>query len=335
MRNKVMIIVCYFGVFPEWTKLWLLSCEKNQLFDFMVVSDSFDKKYDYPKNVKKLELSIEELRQRFSAVLGFEAVLSHPYKLCDYKPVYGLAFEKELSDYDFWGHCDIDLIWGDLSKFINDELLDKYDRIGGYGHLVLYRNIDVINKLFMKQGAAFPYNIVLKDDTHYGFDEMTGINRIFDKQGIDYYTELPIVDANRFLTRISAFPLVEKNEIYFWREGRIFRVYKKGKYKYKMSEYAYLHFQKKCPVYYCGKNYKNGFYIKSTEFKPMQDVFDLKKVQTERECRCKFYDGIDLLRGWGKRILDLLFYRNLHEKKILLKKGTCYMFDQLKKLYFS
>ena len=45
--------------------------------------------------------------------------VNSPYKLCDYKPVYGLIFDEDLQDYDFWGHCDVDLIFGDIRKFIN------------------------------------------------------------------------------------------------------------------------------------------------------------------------------------------------------------------------
>lgn len=327
-----MIIICYYGNPPDWMDLWILSCKKNPLFDFMLVSDGLFENYDCPSNVKRLQMSMEELRQRFSNVLGFEVALSCPYKLCDYRPVYGLAFQKELEDYDFWGHCDIDLIWGNLSKFIDDQLLDKYRRIGKYGHLTLYKNTDDINKLFMKQGAAFSYDIVFKDDAHYGFDEMTGINRIYNKLNIPYYTELPIVDANRRLTRVSVYPKT-KDEVYFWYKGGIYRIHTGEKNK--ISEYAYLHFQKKHPVYKQGENYKDGFYIKAAEFKSMHGkICTLQEVQIESEYRSKYKDSIDLIWGTGKRILEFLFFTNIHEKKILLKKVFCYKLDQFKKLFF-
>ena len=31
--------------------------------------------------------------------------------------------------YDFWGHCDMDLIWGDIRNFITEDVLSKYDKI--------------------------------------------------------------------------------------------------------------------------------------------------------------------------------------------------------------
>lgn len=104
-----MIIACYYGKLPDWLELWLLSCKYNPCFDFMLVTDQ-KVSNTFPANVRLLQLSMEELRRRFSRILGFSAALSDEYKLCDYKPLYGLAFQKELTGFDFWGHCDLDVI---------------------------------------------------------------------------------------------------------------------------------------------------------------------------------------------------------------------------------
>lgn len=39
-------------------------------------------------------------------------------------------FQEYIKDYDFWGHCDADLIFGDIRKFVTDDILNKYDRLG-------------------------------------------------------------------------------------------------------------------------------------------------------------------------------------------------------------
>ena len=77
---------------------------------------------------------------RFEKKLGFPVALNSPYKLCDFKPSDGEVFEDYLNDYDYWGHCDVDLIWGDIRKFVTDELLEKYVRIFSRGHCSIYRN---------------------------------------------------------------------------------------------------------------------------------------------------------------------------------------------------
>ena len=50
-------------------------------------------------------------------------------------------------EYDFWGYCDIDLIFGNIRKFITDDILDKYDKILSRGHFTLFRNKDSINTI--------------------------------------------------------------------------------------------------------------------------------------------------------------------------------------------
>lgn len=68
--------------------------------------------------------------------LNLKIKVNNPYKLCDFKTVYGNVFEE----YKHWGYCNIDVIFGDLSKFITDEILDKYDRVLNKGHLAIHKN---------------------------------------------------------------------------------------------------------------------------------------------------------------------------------------------------
>lgn len=43
------------------------------------------------------------------------------YKLCDYKPTLGYLFEDLIDPpskkYKYWGYCDMDIIWGNITKF--------------------------------------------------------------------------------------------------------------------------------------------------------------------------------------------------------------------------
>ena len=68
--------------------------------------------------------------------LGFHVSLDQSYKLCDFKPAYGFLFEEYLQGYQFWGHCDIDTIMGNLSKLLTDELLNQYDKLFCMGHMI-------------------------------------------------------------------------------------------------------------------------------------------------------------------------------------------------------
>lgn len=222
----------------------------------------------------------------------------------------------------------MDVIWGDLSQFITDELLNKYDRIGKFGHLILYRNTEKINRLFMLPGAACPYTTVFRDESHYGFDEITGLNLICNQNGCQYYCSLPIADANWLLSRISISATKTEDEIYFWQNGKVYRANICGE-DFKLSEYAYLHFQKKHPQYYYGQNYEKGFIIKSVEFKPFPEKISYNIIRSESEFCGKCHDRVSLCYGNWKRIENILFVKSWHEKRILLKKAVALLQNRI------
>ncbi len=329
MTKKVCFIICYYGPFPQWMDLFIQSCASNPRFDFMLVTDN--ELPGRPENVSILPLSFEELRERFSRLLGFPAALTKAYKLCDYRPLYGRAFQEELRGYDFWGHCDVDQIWGDLEDFIDDTLLDAWPRIGLYGHCTLYRNTEEINRLSLRPGAAFPYDRVCSDKAHYGFNDITGSNLIFEKQGVPYYKALPIGDANWLLPRVSVYPCRSGKEFYCWQDGKILRVYEQNGLR--TQEFAYLHFQKKTPFYDPRLDYSRGFYIKTDRFVPREPgPFTLEELERENEFKSALCDFTGILRGEAKRARQFLLKKNLHEKRILLGKGSAYAGYRLRSL---
>lgn len=195
--HKIAIITCYIGKFPEWFQLWLNSCEYNNTFDFWVYTDQDKSAYQLSDNIYWENTSLVELKQKISNICGFDILLDKAYKLCDYKPLYGLIFEDEIKDYDFWGHCDIDLIFGDLRKFITEDILQSYDRIFEVGHLFLYRNCKEINEAYRLLGGMIPFEEVARTKAYCGFDEHTGITRIFIKNGFKTYVVHFMVDIEQ------------------------------------------------------------------------------------------------------------------------------------------
>lgn len=144
-----MLILPYFGRFNNYFPLFLRSCGANLSVDFLVFTDDTTP-YEYPGNVKVAYMTFNEFKARAVRKLGFEPCLPSPYKLCDFKPAYGLLFEDYLDGYDYWGHCDCDLIFGDLGRLLMPVLDQGYDKIFAAGHLTLYRNTPENNRRFMK-----------------------------------------------------------------------------------------------------------------------------------------------------------------------------------------
>lgn len=123
--------------------------------------------------------TLEKLKKLFESKLQMKICLNHPYKLCDLKPMYGVLFEDYLDGYDFWGHCDSDLVFGNIRKFLNDELFSKYDRILSRGHLSLYHNTKEVNNFFKKSESfnSIPcWKDVVRVDRNYSYDEWGGVS---------------------------------------------------------------------------------------------------------------------------------------------------------------
>lgn len=198
MKNKVAFIIPYFGRLPSYFSLWLQSAEKNPEFDFFICTDrSLDIKTE--SNIKQIHITFSELKSKIEKLLNRRICLKTPYKLCDFKPMYGMLFKEELREYDFWGFIDIDLILGRLTTFISDELLDSYDKLYYEGHFSLFRNCDLMNTLFMKKYPhvmdweyAFTTNYICHFDEN---GTVTWAHEVDPNCGVRYYNSWDFLDV--------------------------------------------------------------------------------------------------------------------------------------------
>lgn len=134
----------YFGKWPKWIELFFYSCGKNGIIDFYIFTDCPAPKQLY-ENVIFKYVTWKEYQKYISETLKINFKHSNPYKLCDIRPFYGYLHKDILKQYDFWGYGDIDLCYGNLSHFLNDKLLSKYDVFSTHanrlsGHFALIRN---------------------------------------------------------------------------------------------------------------------------------------------------------------------------------------------------
>ncbi len=115
--RKIGLVVPYFGKLPGNFQIWLNSCKYNGSVNWLLFTD--DKTpYDYPENITVHYLEFNELLAKFQNHFDFPISLESSYKLTDYKVAYGEIFKEFLKGFDFWGYCDIDLIFGNIRKFI-------------------------------------------------------------------------------------------------------------------------------------------------------------------------------------------------------------------------
>ena len=252
---KVGILALYFGNLPNYFPIWLKSCEYNQTIDFFLITDADIDAFELPKNVKHISISFSELKKQINEKLQMDVVLDRPYKLCDYRPAYGLIFEDILYQYDYWGHCDLDVVWGDLRKFFNLYHFEEYDKFLDRGHLTLYRNTFENNRLFQNETDCVSYKNVFSVDKSCFFDE-TDIGEIFFSKGKKIFSKCIYADMNLFYSdfRHAAHtdnPRNYRHQLFCWEEGHVFQYYLKNN-KIVSQEWLYLHFQKRnmnCPTF--------------------------------------------------------------------------------------
>lgn len=169
--KKCVLILPYFGKFNNYFPLFLKSCGYNPSYDFLIFTDNTDF-YNYPQNVHVVPMTLNEFRANASQKLGFEPCIPTAYKLCDFKPAYGFLFEDYIQDYEYWGHCDCDLVFGNLEKVLSPVLDKDYDKIFAAGHLTIYKNTFNNNRRFMKslEGREI-YREAFTTSRIYVFDE--------------------------------------------------------------------------------------------------------------------------------------------------------------------
>ncbi len=171
---QICIILPYFGKLPDIFPFFLQSCYYNKNFDFLIFTDQDLKSH---ANVTVVNMPWENFVKHVQSKFDFPIALESPYKLCDFKPAYGHIFGDWLKKYDFWGHCDCDLIWGNLSPLI-DFCEKGVDRIGEYGHLILYKNTNEVNNWFrlLKSVRVPSHRHVFSTAASFSFDAFAGMN---------------------------------------------------------------------------------------------------------------------------------------------------------------
>lgn len=249
--NKVCFIYPYFGKFPDVFYVWLNCCEKNKAFHWIIFTDDRTP-YLYPDNVEVKYMGLSELKQRFEKGLGFPVALDRPYKLCDFRPLYGWLFEEELKEYSHWGYGDIDIIFGRLDHFITEERLNEYDKISYLGHMSILKNSDLTNTAFKDCN----YREILQDEKSRIFDEtifFPNINDLIKKRGGKVFADFEYADIACERYRFVRYAYIGKPKgeivdtrpmIFQYKDGRVYELCaEKGSIK--RIERAYVHFQKR------------------------------------------------------------------------------------------
>lgn len=278
--NKIVIICPYFGSLPKYFPTWLLSCKYNKTIDFILFTDQ-NIDYDIP-NLKVINMQFSQVQKLVKNKLGEDIELYYPYKLCDYKPMYGVLFSDYLRDYDYWGHCDLDLVFGDLQKYFNKYDIYKFKKFLDLGHLSLYKNTHDNNLSFKLGGSKCGnWKRVVKDKKGHAFDERNGILEIYKYNRIPFFDKRIYADISIIYKRFRC-ALDDINydyQVFYWEKGHIYRDYWVNNEKHK-EEFMYIHFKQRknmMPFFDIGN--VNSFYIGPEGFFEKCDESTKKEVE--------------------------------------------------------
>ena len=242
----------------------------------------------------------------------FKISLNCPYKWCDYRPAVGYVFQEYLGVYDYFGFCDIDVIWGELSRFYPDKLIEKYEKFLVHGHMQLYKNNEKLRTLFMDRiSSKVSYRNVFSSKYNYGFDELgrISINEIVKRKGgggVKQYQDDSVVGdiypyGNRFLwikreadPRLSELVPIDYIKI----SGPKVSLFTNNEER----ECSYIHLQnRKMSLDICG----NGeYYIRHNLIS--DDINKIRRVRPEHIV-CK-ESGYKIISGRVRRAADLIRY---------------------------
>lgn len=173
--KRYCVILPYFGNVPSWWSFFLAGVKSNPEITFIVISDCI-KVASGIDNLAVIQATLLDIRKRAEQSLETKVSLTTPLKLCDLRPMYGTIFEKEIREYDYWGYGDIDLVYGNLKKYLTQvpEAADIISFRKGWisGSLAFIKNTRDTCFLFKE---AENWESVLSSPQCQLFDELGGL----------------------------------------------------------------------------------------------------------------------------------------------------------------
>lgn len=237
-------IICWFGKLPDYLPIWAKSCAINTEFDYLLFTDAIISA-TLPDNIKVYQFSKNELIERIKSTIGVKPSLKKAYRICDFRPMYGEIFAEELQNYDYWGYCDIDVVFGKIEDFLTEDDFCR-DAVFNGGHFTLIKNKQAMNELYRTEGSIFDYRTAAQKEAIFAFDETTGIQRIARHNKINARFGIPYIETESKYTQLrSRMDLSNPDEqAYYWENGKLYRAKYENKEVF-YQEVAYIHLQKR------------------------------------------------------------------------------------------
>jgi len=182
---KKLIICPFFGDMPNWM-------------------DKFIENYETTLKPSGYDLLIDTDLEGFKERVRKKLLIEYPGlpgtgKVWDMRCALGLLYWDELVEYDYFGHCDFDVVFGNVNAFIPDSELAKLDVYSSHdtyvcGAFSLYKNSIPVKYLFMRHPQWREFMIYPEPNAWLE----NQYARVLEQSGLTYKYDLSI-QGNPFL----------------------------------------------------------------------------------------------------------------------------------------
>lgn len=232
--KSIILIIPYFGKWPVWFDAWLKSVEHNPTVNWLCHTDCEIPK-EAPNNIKFVKTTLNQFIEEISMQVGVKLPIKIR-KLCDYKPAYADAFYSEIKEYKFWGFCDMDVIFGNIRKYLTEEMLNEFDIISSRkyaisGHFNIFKN-NKSTRVLYKQVEN--YKEALSDEKLTIFDEILLTSFINNSNEFKIKWDIILCNQENGIDSHQEYHLNK----WMWKDGGVYKLYNNKI----IDEVMYLHF---------------------------------------------------------------------------------------------
>jgi hypothetical protein len=305
---KVALIVPYFGRRPPYFDVFLKSVERIRHFHWHLLTDCIDLPWP-SEQVTVHRTTLADCRAAIERAAGMPITLDKPYKLCDYRPVYGLAFPELLEGCSHWGYGDLDLLMGDVDGFFERFLQRGEEKFLIRGHCSVFPNTQRMLTLFRHATPEVDFARVAATNDACFFDEWGGMAKIYRAAGVSVYNDPIMADIYKDRAHLS---LTEKaldhsHQAFFWHEGRIRRFFLDAQGQIQDDEFCYIHLQKRAMV---EPTWQTGALKAATCIEIRPDRFELVELLSAQAITRAIENNAQSLRH------DLALYARKVQKRV-------------------
>ena len=218
---SIRLVVPYFGERPPYLALVVRSMAANPDVYWLLITDA--PVPDAPPNVTRAAVRVRRPRRPHPAATSTSRSAWSARTSCATSgPPSARCSPTELTGYDFWGHCDLDLVFGRIRDHLPAEAFEA-DKVLIQGNFALYRNTAEAAGWFRHEVGRVSYRTAMTTPAAQHFDEMAGMHYVLARPRRRVLAASDVIfdlSFHRYRTRAEQPPGRDPRR-YAWEQGEV------------------------------------------------------------------------------------------------------------------